>query len=146
MISLLPYDAKKDIRSARVNVILTRYIVVTLLAFGFLALLLAGSYVVLAQTRSSAQQVIDAGETKAAVYSSTQADVDQLSDNLAETKSILNKEVRYSKVLIGIGQQMPAGTVLEEITLDSNSFTGTPLNLKAYAATNAAAVALRENL
>jgi len=146
MISLLPYDIKKDIHSARVNVILTRYIVVTLLAFGFLALLLAGSYVVLAQTQSSAQRVIDADETKAAAYSSTKAEIDQLSDNLAETKSMLNQEVRYSKVLINIGQQMPAGTVLEEITLNAESFTGTPLNLKAYATTNATAVALRENI
>lgn len=146
MINLLPDATKKEIRSARVSVILARYIIVALLASGFLALLLAGSYFALAQTQSSAQQIIDTDETKAEVYNSTKAEVSQLSANLAETKNILDQEVRYSKVLVNIGQQMPAGTVLEDIALDANSFTGAPLSLKAYAKTNAAAVALRENI
>lgn len=143
MINLMPDDAKKEIRSARVNVLLTRYIFVILLAFVFLALLLAGSYVVLTQTKQSAKQLIDANGTKAEVYSSTKVQVDALSSSLAETKSILDQEVLYSNVLMNIGQQMPAGTVIDKITLDAASFTGTPLSLKAYAKTSDAAVALR---
>jgi Tfp pilus assembly protein PilN len=144
MINLLPDEAKKEIRAARVNIILIRYIVVILLAFVFLVLLLAGSYVVLTQTKVSAQQTIDSNDTKAAVFSSTKAQVDALSSGLVETKSILDQEVLYSNVLMNIGQQMPAGTVIDKITLDATSFTGTPLTLKAYAKTTAAAVALRE--
>jgi Tfp pilus assembly protein PilN len=144
MINLMPDDAKKEIRSARVNMILTRYIFIILFAFGFLILLLGGSYVVLTQTKASAQRLIDTNGTKAEVYSTTKAQVDALSSRLSETKSILNKEILYSNVLMNIGRQMPAGTVIDSIVLDTASFAGTPITLKAYAKTTNAAVALRE--
>lgn len=144
MINLMPDDAKKEIRSARLNVILGRYIIVVFFAFGFLVLLLAGSYVVLTQTKESAQRLIDANSTKADVYSTTKSQVDALSASLSETKTILNQEVLYSNVLMNIGQQMPAGTVLSSITLNTASFSGTPVTLKAYAKTTDDAVALRQ--
>jgi len=144
MINLMPDDAKKEIRSARTNVILTRYIIVILLAFAFLALLLGGSYVVLTQTKMSAEQLISGNDTKAEVYSETKAQVDTLSAQLAETKTLLNEEVLYSRVLMNIGQQMPEGTVLSGIKLDTGSFNGTAVALKAYAKTTEAAVLLRE--
>ena len=144
MINLLPYDAKKEIRAARLNVILSRYIIVTLLAFVFLVLLLGGSYVILTQTKNSAEQLIDVNSSKADVYSTTKAQVDSLSAGLSETKLILDKEVLYSKVLINIGQQMPPGTVLGSVTLNTASFAGTPVTLKAYAKSTDDAVALRQ--
>jgi Tfp pilus assembly protein PilN len=143
MINLMPDDAKKEIRSARVNVILTRYIIVILLAFAFLILVLGVSYVVLTQQKSNAQQRIALNSTKADVYSSTKAQVDALSSSLSQTKTLLDQEVLYSNVLMNIGQQMPPGTVLDSITLDTASFAGTPITLKAYAKTTDAAVALR---
>jgi cell division protein FtsB len=144
MINLMPDERKKEIRSARVNVILGRYIIVILFAFAFLVLLLVGSYVVLTQTKQSAQRLIDANSTRADTYSTTKAQVDALSTSLADTKSILNQEVLYSNVLIHIGQQMPAGTVLGGITLNAASFAGTPVTVKAYAKTNNDVVALRQ--
>ena len=144
MINLMPDAAKKEIRSARMNVVLTRYIIVIILAFAFLSLLLAGSFVVLTQTKASAEQLISGNDTKAAVYSETKAKVDALSSGLAETKRILNEEVLYSNVLMNIGQQMPEGTVLSGIELSSASFSGAPVTLKAYAKTTEAAVLLRE--
>ena len=144
MINLMPYDAKKEIRSARMNVVLTRYIAVILLAFGFLVLLLAGSYFVLTQTKLSAEQLIQTNDTKADVYTTTKAQVDGLATSLSDAKTILDQEVLYSKVLMNIGQQMPAGTVIENITLDAASFTGTPATIKAFAKNTNDAVALRE--
>lgn len=144
MINLMPNDAKKEIRAARMNVVLSRYIIVILLAFAFLVLLLAGSYVVLSQNKASAERLIQTNNVKADVYSSTKAQVDALSSNLLVTKNILDQEVLYSNVLMNIGQQMPTGTVLSSIALNSASFTGTPVTLKAYAKTNEDVVALRQ--
>jgi cell division protein FtsB len=144
MINLMPDTAKKEIRSARANVLLTRYIIVVILAFAFLSLLLAGSFVVLTQTKTSAEQLISGNDEKAAVYSETKAQVDALSSSLSETKRILDEEILYSRVLMNIGQQMPEGTILSGITLSSDSFKGTPVTLKAYAKTTEAAVLLRE--
>lgn len=144
MINLLPEDQKQEIRSGRVNVVLTRYIIIILLAFAFLVALLGGSYFVLSQTKASAERLVGVNSNKAAAYSSTKAQVDNLSTQLSQTKTILDQEILYSNVLMNIGQQMPAGTVLENISLNSASFTGAPVTLKAYAKTTDAAVALRE--
>jgi len=144
MINLMPDNDKVEIRAARVNVVLLRYIIVIAIAFAFLALLLAGSYVVLTQTKASAEQLIDSNDTKAAVFSSTKAQVDSLSAGLAETKTLLDQEVLYSNTLVNIGQQLPQGTVLDKLTLDAGSFAGTPVALKIYAKSTEATVALRE--
>jgi len=144
MINLMPDNDKVEIRAARVNIVLARYIFVILIAFAFLVLLLAGSYLVLTQTKNSAQQLIDGNATKAAVFSSTKAQIETLSSSLSETKTILDQEVLYSNILTHIGQQMPEGTILDKITLDAASFTGTPITLKVYAKTNEATVALRQ--
>ena len=144
MINLMPEDIKKEIRSARTNVILVRYIVVIVLAFAFLILLLVGSYVILTQTKATAQRIVDSNGEKAQVYSTTKAQVDALSGSLTQTKTILNQEILYSNVLTNIGQQMPAGTVLSSIALNAASFTGTPVTLKVYAKTTDDAVALRQ--
>jgi len=144
MINLMPDDAKKEIRAARLNVILARYIVVILIAAGFLALLLAGSSIVLTQTKESAQRLIEANSTKADVYSTTKSQVQALSASLSETKNILDQEVLYSKVLMNIGQQMPPGTVISSLSLNAASFTGTPVAIKAYAKTTDDAVTLRQ--
>jgi hypothetical protein len=143
MINLMPDDMKKEISSARVNVVLARYIAVIFLAFVFLVLLLVGSYFVLTQTKVAAQRVIDSNGTKAAVYDSTKTQVNALSGSLSQAKVILDQEVLYSNVLMNIGQQMPPGTVLSSITLTAASFTGTPVTLKAYAKTTDDVVALR---
>lgn len=144
MINLMPDIAKQEIRAARLNVILARYIIVILFAFGFLMLLLGGSYVVLTQNKESAQRLVTTNDTKADVYSSTKAQVEALSSSLSQTKTILDQEILYSNVLMNIGQQMPTGTVLSSLALNAASFTGTPVTLKAYAKTTDDAVALRE--
>ncbi|RWZ78265.1 MAG: hypothetical protein EOT05_00670 [Candidatus Microsaccharimonas sossegonensis] len=144
MINLLPDSDKREIRAARTNTILGRYIIIILLACAFLVLLLAGSYIVLRQTKQSADRLILVNSTKASSYNSTKSQVDALNASLATTKTILDQEILYSNVLINIGQQMPAGTVLSSIALDAASFTGTPLTLKAYAKTPDSATALRQ--
>lgn len=140
----MPDNAKKEIRAARANVVLMRYSNVLLLSAIFLALVAWGSYLLLGQIHASAKQQITANDTKAAVYSQTKQQVDSLSAGLAEAKTILDQEILYSNVLVNIAQQMPANTVIEKLTLDSSSFTGTPLTLKVYAKTSGDAIALRD--
>ena len=140
----MPTDEKRQLRAARTNILLIRYIFVIAIAFGFLVLVLTGSYLLLTQTKNSAQQLIDANDTKSDVYSDTKAQIDVLSGNLTEARGILDQEIRYSKVLTNIAQQMPEGTVIEEVNLNEASFNGTPITFNVYAKTTDAAVILRE--
>jgi len=144
MINLLPDEAKKELRAARINVLLIRYMGVIFAAFAFLVLILFGSYFLLDQTKVSSQKLIDANDTKAEVYSSTKEQINSLSTQLAEAKGILDQEILYSNVLVNIGQQMVPGTIIDKVSLDSASFSGTPLTLTVYAKTTDDAVALRD--
>lgn len=144
MINLLPDNLKKELGAARTNVLLIRYMGVIFLAFAFLAFIIFGSYYLLGQTKSSYQELVDANDTKAEVYSATKAEVNKLSADLAETKSILDQEIQYSNVLVNIGQQMPSGTIIDSLQLDRSSFADKPVTIKVYAKTTGDAVALRD--
>ena len=145
MINLLPGAKKAEIRAARTNVALIRYIGILLVALAFILGALYVTYTVLGFTKSSSEQLISSNDLKANVYNSTKAQVDSLSASLAQTKTLLDQEVQYSKVFTNIAQLMPAGTVFGKIALDDNSFTGTPVTTRVYAKTSANAVTLRQN-
>lgn len=134
MINLLADDRKDDIKAARANVFILRYIVIILLAFAFIGGALSVSYTVLGATMQSTEDLILANDVKADVYSDTKQQVDVLSARLSETKTTLDQEVRYSQALVKIGQLMPQGTVLGDLTLNTASFNGgQPVEIKAYA-------------
>lgn len=141
MINLLANERKDEIKAARVNVILMRYKTIVALAIVFIAIALFVSYNVLTKTMTSADEIIKTNDIKANVYSETRQHVDSLSAKLNDTKATLDQEIRYSQVLIKLGQLMPVGTILGDLTLNTASFNGTPVEVKAYAkSTNEAGV------
>ena len=133
MINLLSNDQKDDIRAARTNVILLRYMGIILLAIVFIIGIFYVSYTVLRTTMDSTDEIIASNDLKADVYSDTKQEVDALSAKLNEARGILNQEVRYSKLLPKLGQLMPAGTILGNIELSSATFNGTPVDIVVYA-------------
>lgn len=133
MINLLANERKSEITAARVNVIFMRYIGITLLAFLFICGAFYLSKTLLDDTMKSAASLIETNDVKAGVYADTEQQVQVLSGQLNEAKSVLDQEIRYSKVLVTIGQLMPAGTILGKVTLSNATFAGTPVELKAYA-------------
>lgn len=145
MINLLPSAKKSEIRAARTNVILIRYIAIIVLASAFIFSAMYVTHTVLAMTKTSSEEVIASNDLKASVYSATKTQVDTLSSSLTQAKTLLDQEVLYSKVLVDIGQLMPPGTVFDKLALDSSSFSGTPTTTKIYAKTSADVVTLREN-
>ena len=66
MINLLPPQEKKQISAGRVNVILRRYCIISLIFAGLLFLTIGGFYLFLENSRTSAQANIDEGNAKLA--------------------------------------------------------------------------------
>lgn len=145
MINLLSTERKDEIRAARVNVILLRYKLLITLAFVFIGAALYVSYTILGTTMSNANKQVEANDVKADVYKDTKQQVDGLSAKLNDSKIILNQEIRYSQALVKIGQLMPAGTVLGDLTLNTASFNGQPVEVKAYAKSTNEAGMLQNN-
>lgn len=146
MINLLPENRKLDLGSARANLIITRYIGIILLAVVFLIGALATSHSVLKSTLTSAENIIEANDVKAEVFSETSQKVQALDAQLNSAKSILNQEIRLSQVLIKLGKAMPEGAVIGEINFNEESLSGSPIELKAYVKTSPTATQLQSNL
>jgi len=144
MINLLPEDTKKELRAARWNVILVRYIFVILLAFGFMTLVIYGSALLLAETRTSADSLIESTDTDAPEYADTQAQIDELSATLSGARSILDTRTSYAELLRAIGAQMTDGTVMSELELTQGTLNGQPVTVEIYAESAVAAANLRE--
>ncbi len=143
MINLLPDAAKREIRAARTNVKLVRYILVLAAGIAFLGIVTFGVYTVLMGTKASAESIIQSNESKTSSYASTEAQAQSLKTSLANAKNILDKEVQYSKVITGIAALMPSGTVLESLTLTPTTF-GTPTTLTIHAKSTDDALSLKD--
>lgn len=139
MINLLPNDAKKQIRAGRWNVDLIRYVIVFCFATLFLAAITGGMYLILKDSKTNAETLIQTTQTKTTAYSSVQTQADSFKTNLATAKSILDQQVSYSKIIMGIGQALPAGVILDKIAI-TNDTIGTPISLQGHAKTNASAM------
>lgn len=146
MINLLSEDSKANIKAARTNTILLRYSGIIVLAAIFLFTVLYVSYSVLQDTMNSAEQQISNNDVESSVYNETKQQINNLSSQLSTAKSILDSEVLYSKVLVQLGQIMPAGAIIGELNLSESSFSGSPVELVAYAQSSTAAAQLQQTL
>lgn len=147
MINLLSTDRKTEIRAARANVILSRYIAIIAVALVFILGVLYVSHTLLAQTMDSAEIRIAANDNKADVFSATKQEVDALSAKLNEAKLLLDQEVSYANILTTLGRAMPAGTRLDSLALNDSVISGSsPLEITAYAENDGKAATIQQGL
>lgn len=147
MINLLSTDRKTEIRAARANVILSRYIAIIVVALAFILGVLYVSHTLLAQTMESAEVRISSNDIKADVFSATKQEVDALSAKLNDAKLLLDQEVSYATILTTLGRVMPAGTRLDDITLNDSAVSGdAPIELTAFAESDEKAATIQQTL
>lgn len=146
MINLLSENRKCEIRAARVNVFLTRYIGIVFVSIIFILGVLYASFTVLQQTMITADARVESNDLKADVYTETKQEIDALTLRLNGAKVALNEEKSYAKALTTLGRAMPTGTVLDTLTIDQATLSGTATELVAYAKTDADAVLITNGL
>ena len=144
MINLLPDSSKSEIQAARSNVKLLNYLIILILGVLFLAAITIGVYFVMVNTKASADAIVSDNQIKTAAYSNVQAQANSLRASLAGAKTILSSEVAYSKVVTGIADAMPSGTVLQSLTLSPSTFDA-PITLQISAKSTAVALSLKES-
>ncbi len=117
MINLLPGEMKKDIRAARLNVVLIQYAIALLL----LTLLVTAVYGVgfwLAYTdKTATDRRIASQATQTAEFEGLKKKADAFRSDLKIAKTILTGGTVYSNFLISLGQQMPEGTIVSSLAL-----------------------------
>ena len=130
MINLLPPDAKSQIKAARSNRLLVRYIFLLFGAFAFLLLAIGVVYVNLTSTGAAAEETVAFNRSKVGDYATIESRAAAFRQDLTRAKEILNNDVAYTKVILEIAQVLPSGTVLDTLSLDSKTF-GSPTTLAA---------------
>ncbi len=146
MINLMPDEAKRQLRAAKLNVSLLNYFLILLVAAAFLGFILYGSVVLLRQTEESAKQLILANDTKAEVFEETQTQIAGLSAKLSDARVVLDGQRSYTKILQTIGGAMTTGTVIDELSLTPAAISGEPFVATIFATTSTATVELQESL
>lgn len=143
MINLLPPEEKRQLRAARSNSLLLRYNIFLIGAVLFLGVAVGITYVYLSTTKTNAESIIGENRAKVTSFASVQAEADVFRGNLTTAKQILDNEVVYTKVMLAIAALMPSGTVLDKLSLDSQTF-GTQTILAARATSYDNALKLKE--
>lgn len=145
MINLLPPQEKRQILAGQTNVILWRYCIVSLLLAALLFTITGGVYYIMTRAKADAETTIASSNQEAAKYQEVQQKVTEFTNNLTTAKTILDKEVRYSKIAIKIAQSLPSGIVLQSLSLDAKTF-GTPTTLNALGKSYDDALRLKTSL
>ncbi len=121
MINLLPEETKKDIRAARLNIVLVQYAVALLL----LALLVTAVYAVgfwLVYTEKvTIDKRIEAQSQQTKEFEQLKKSADAFRSDLKIAKTILTGGTVYSDFLISLGQQMPSETIISSLALNEAS-------------------------
>lgn len=121
MINLLSYDTKKQLRAARNNVRLRRYLFMAGLSVIGIGMVYGYGFWTIDQSK----EAVVAENQRSLKYLEQYKEIkDTASDyrkNLAIAKQILGKEFVFSDFIIQIAQDLPPNTILSELALDTNA-------------------------
>lgn len=144
MINLLPTEVKRDIRAARMNVILLRYNMLTLGGVVLLALFCLLFYVILHNQQAVAAATNSDNTAKAASYATVQQQADQYRQNLSIAKQIFANSVNYTDIINSITTLIPHGVILTNLNLSQATFNQQTV-FTAQAKTYDDAIALKQS-
>lgn len=139
MINLLPPETKQQIKSARNNLILIRYLFILGISAIFLAIACLTTYYFINNTSLLSDPTLTNSSS-----SKLQTDANTIKTNLATAKNILDQQVSYGKVINAINNALPTGTKVDNIALNDGSF-GTTTKLAVLATTADHSNALKTN-
>lgn len=142
MINLLPNERKSEIRAARINVILMRYVIFILAGIGLVAFLVLATFLSLATAQQNANNRIAENQVREATFADTKKEAEQFRSDLAIAKAIIDNEVKYSSLIYKISGSLPSGVVLDNLSVDSQTI-GTNVVFSARAKSTQAALGLK---
>lgn len=131
MINLLSQDRKANIRAARLNVILRRYVFGLILTILAMIAAFGIGYAFTIMQRNAATAEREKNEQAVAQYSKVASEAKAFADNLTSAKAILSNEVLFSKLMTDIAKTMPRGSVLTNLSVTTTDIGGKPINLSA---------------
>lgn len=122
MINLLSKETKQELRAARRNVIIRKYV----LTLGLLAVLIAGSYgvgyLILSAQEDAYKRELAQYIPQKEQYNDTIKLASEYTKNLAVAKSILENEVVFSDYIIMLARTLPPNTIMDAVNVKTPDF------------------------
>lgn len=143
MINLLPVDHRRQLRAARANTLLVRYVIITAALILLLLGMVAAMYQLLLTQKTEAEAHIADNRAKTANYDDVRTQADALNTNLTAARSAIDGSLNYSLALTRLAGILPDDVKLGTVNLSSASF-GTAIKLEFPVTTEAQALAIRD--
>lgn len=119
MINLMPPESRQEIKFARKNTQLRKWLTFTTIGLiGIVVIIISGIWFIQQSTETQQKQVNTAREQlKNQKLEETQARVSGISDSVKLVADVLSRQVLFSELLRQIGSVMPSGTNLESLNI-----------------------------
>ncbi len=118
MINLLSPVQKEEIKAARLNVQLRKYVLLSsFVAVAIIAVYGIGFYFVINE-KDKAQQQLSQDESAVVRYQSVQKDAKAYKTNLTIANKVLTSGQSYSTFLTSVAQALPGGSILTDLTMN----------------------------
>lgn len=145
MINLLPPQKLANIRIARGNTTLRRYLELFIALLVIVVAALVSSYYFLSAQKANEQSIVDAEKSRVAELEPVQKQAEQLSATINTIASLSSRDVAFSNLLVQIGGLMPEGSVLTGLQFSIEDYDS-PLVISAQIESEATAATLLKNL
>lgn len=145
MINLLPPNRRLDMKIARNNTVLRRYIELILLSMIIIIAAIAASYYFLDSRRTDVKNTVEADKKTIAELKKTQEEAQGLSTTINTVAKLLSQNIKFSDVLTKIGNVMPDGASLTNVQFEAGELNA-PLIVTVDMVNEERGAVLRNNL
>lgn len=145
MINLLPPKRLLNMRIARSNTILRRYLELALISVVIVAAAITCAYYILHNQQQDIQKTVSINQEKVKKLEPVQKEAEQLSATINTIAGLMSKNVKFSDMLTQIGGIMPPGSSLTGLQFSLED-TSSPLVVSAQVVSEERAAVLRNNL
>jgi hypothetical protein len=145
MINLISYDKKAEIKAGRQNVTFLNLLFITAAAIILVSVLLGVSFAALVTGRDAATKRVEENQNKVASYNTDKERISKYVEQLSTTKSILDKEVNYSQILLAIGSSLPQDAIIQNLSIEPANFDNS-LSMVVYSRTRDSMISVKNNM
>lgn len=145
MINLLPPQTKKDLKTAKQNVIIRNYLIATIL-IGILILLTFGvSFRLVRNQVAAARDSQSRSNESIKELEDTKKAGSEFISNVTLAKQILNSDLSFYNLIIDIAAVVPKGVIMSNLAVGANALTA-PLAISARATNYDTAIKFKNSL
>ena len=131
MINLLPPNLKEQVRYAKLNRLVLRYLRVTALVIVVIAGIFAGTIFYLHLQAGTVSSDVASKEQQIASTAAFQAQANDIAQRLAAIKYIQGQQTHFSTLLDDLAKVLPTGVSIDAITLTGSATAPVRINVTA---------------